>query len=273
MARGDLYTFDDFNSGRDEEEDDSSSMSLVSHLEELRWRIFKSLIAITIGAIIAFFFREQIVHFLETPLPKSAYGALGPSNDNRPIVTGIMEGFTVMVMVSIVAGVIMALPVILYQAWAFISPGLYRHEKRTAVPFIFVGIVLFVIGLSLGFIVLRYPVEWLVTFAASSFRELVTAGSYFSFVAFFLLVFGLIFELPLVLTFMAQVGLITVETLEKKRSHAHIGMWIASCFVTPGADLYSPIFIGLSLSGLYELTIVFIKLTQKFWPTVQADQD
>jgi sec-independent protein translocase protein TatC len=272
MARGDLdrydplYTFEDFNAGGAEDEDDPSSMSLVSHLEELRWRIFKSLIAVAIGTIIAFIFREQIVHFLETPLPKTAYNALGDSKDSRPVVTGIMEGFTVMLMVSIVAGVMMALPVILYQAWAFISPGLYRHEKSAAIPFIFIGIILFALGVSLGFTVLRYPVEWLVTFAASSFRELVSAGSYFTFVAFFILVFGLIFELPLVLTFMAQVGLISVETLEKKRANAHIGMWIASCFVTPGADLYSPIFIGVALSVLYELTIIFIKLTHRFWP-------
>jgi len=260
MATGDLdqqdrlLGFDIDNT--DEEEDDGSSMTLVEHLEELRWRIFKSLIAIVVGAIIAFIFRQQIVAFLSAPLPKEA-DVFG----NKPVVTGIAEGFTVFLLISIATGVILALPVILYQIWAFIAPGLYEREKKYAVPFIFIGVVLFVMGVSLGYTVLRYPVEWLVQFASTNFTELVTANSYFTFVAFFILVFGLVFELPLVLTFMAQVGWVNAATLRRKRAVAHVGMWIAACFATPGADLYSPIFIGASLSFLYELTILFIRFT------------
>jgi sec-independent protein translocase protein TatC len=265
MATGDIDQQDrlldlDSYSNDEEDEDDASAMSLVDHLEELRWRIFKILIAIAVGTIIAFIFREQIVAFLSAPLPKAADQVIG---HGKIVVTGIAEGFTVMLMVSIAVGVILALPVILYQTWAFIAPGLYEHERKHAVPFIFIGIVLFALGISLGYIVLRYPVEWLVTFASNSFTELVTANSYFTFVAFFILVFGLVFELPLVLTFMARVGLVSVETLQNKRAPIHVGMWVASCFATPGADLYSPIFIGVSLSCLFELTIIFIKLTNR----------
>ena len=179
------------------------------------------------------------------------------------VVTGITEGFTVFLLISFAAGVILALPVILYQTWAFVAPGLYAHEKRAAVPFIFIGLVLFIVGVTLGYIVLRYPVEWLVNFASNTFVELITANSYFTFVAFFVLAFGLVFELPLVLTFMAQVGLVTSETLQKKRASSHIGMWIAATFLTPGADIYSPIILGTAMSFLYELTIVFIRWTKK----------
>ena len=243
----------------EDDENDPSAMSLVDHLEELRWRIFKSLIAVAVGTIVAFIFRGYIVHFLELPLPQTADSL----THGKPIVTGITEGFTVFLMISIAAGFILALPVVLYQTWAFISPGLLEKEKKYAVPFIIAGIILFAAGVSLGYIVLQYPVQWLVTFASDSFAEFVTAGSYFTFVAFFMLAFGLVFELPLVLTFLAQVDLITSQTLIRKRAGSHIGLWIASTFLTPGADIYSPIFLGVSMSFLYELSIIFIKITKK----------
>jgi len=166
----------------EDEEDQLTNMSLVDHLEELRWRILKSLIAIAVGSVIAFIFREQIVSFLAAPLPQGAEML----TKGKIVVTGITEGFTVFLLVSIAAGVILALPVLLYQTWAFVAPGLYAHEKRAAVPFIFIGLVLFVVGVTLGYIVLRYPVEWLVTFASNTFAELINAESYFTFVAFFI---------------------------------------------------------------------------------------
>ena len=238
---------------------DPSAMTLVEHLEELRWRIFKSVIALVITSIVAFIFRNQIVHLLELPLPTGQADVIG----HKLVVTGLMEGFTVFLMISIAAGFVLALPIILYQVWGFISPGLLEKEKKYAVPFIVIGIVLFAAGITLGYIVLRYPVEWLVTFASDSFTELVTAGSYFTFVAYFLLAFGIVFEIPLVLTFLAEVDLISSRTLTRKRAASHIGMWIASTFLTPGADIYSPIFLGVAMSCLFELTIIFIKIIKK----------
>ena len=252
MATVDEYSTDE------EEELDESAMSLVDHLEELRWRIFKSIIAVVVGAIAAFFFRVQIMTFLTWPLPKTA----DQIGKGKLIVTGLAEGFTVFLKLSLAAGILIAIPVILYQIWAFVAPGLYEKEKKTAVPFIFVGIVLFLAGISLGYIVLQYPVQWLVNFASGSFTELVSADSYFTFVAFFLLAFGIVFEIPLVLTFLAQLGLVTSQTLRRKRPTAHIGMWIAATLLTPGADFYSPIILGVAMSFLYELTIVFIRITK-----------
>lgn len=246
-----------------DEENDPSAMSLIDHLEELRWRIFKSLIAIVVGSIVAFIFRDWIMKVLEGPLPAQANALHRLGLGGPLVVTGLTEGFTVYLKVSIVAGIILALPVILYQTWAFIAPGLYEHEKRHALPFIFIGLVLFVIGIIVGYVVLRYPVEFLITFASNSFTELVTADSYFGFVAFFMLAFGIVFQLPLVLTFMAKVGIITGDTLKKKRAVAHVGMWIAATFITPGADIYSPIILGVVMSFLYELSILFIRFAVK----------
>jgi sec-independent protein translocase protein TatC len=251
------------------EDEDPSSMSLVDHLEELRWRIFKSLIAIGVGTVIAFIFWKQIMTFLTIPLPTSA-NYLYSTAQTKLIATGLGEAFSVALKLSIVCGIILALPVILYQVWAFISPGLYEREKRHAVPFIVLGVILFVIGVALGYVVLQYPVNWLVNFGSGVFSEMLTAGSYLTFVSFFLLVFGLIFELPLVLTFLAILGILSADVLKAKRSIAHVGMWIAATVITPGADLYSPIFVGVSLSVLYELSIIFIRFFVKPEKEVEA---
>jgi sec-independent protein translocase protein TatC len=253
-----------------DEEEELSSMPLVEHLEELRWRIFKCLGAIVVGAIIAFIFRDQIMNLLQAPLPSQA-NVLQDKSGHKLVTNGLTEGLTVILILSLVTGCVVALPIILYQAWAFIAPGLYKHEKRNAIPFIFIGIILFVAGISLGYVVLRFPVEWLISFQSSSFTQLVTAGSYFHFVAVFLVIFGLIFELPLVLTFLARVGIVTVEGLAKKRPVAHIGMWTASTFLMPGADIYSPIILGVTMSCLYELTIIFIKVFVKPDPEIDTE--
>ncbi|HET8913660.1 MAG TPA: twin-arginine translocase subunit TatC [Ktedonobacteraceae bacterium] len=250
----------------DGDDNDASAMSLVDHLEELRKRIFVSLIAIVIGGIIAFFFRSQIMYVLQAPLPTQA-DAL---THGKLVVTGIAEGFTVYLKLAFAVGFLFALPVILYEVWAFIEPGLLDKERKYAVPFIFIGIILFAAGVALGYVVLRYPVEFLVTFASDRFAELVTADSYFTFVAFFLLAFGIVFEIPLVLTFLASVGLVSLELLKRKRAVIHVGMWVASTFLTPGADIYSPIILGTAMSILFELTLIFIKVTQRAKDAVEA---
>ena len=245
----------------DEDPNDPSSMTLVEHLEELRWRIFKSLIAIVLFGIVAFIFREQVLDFLMNPLP-AASNALGHGKQ-RLVAIGLGEGFTTELLVSAAVGFLAALPVVLYQVWAFVSPGLYMHEKKHALPFIIIGLVLFAAGLGLAYIVLRYPVTWLVNFASDNFTELVSAGNYFTFVAYFMLAFGIVFEIPLVLTFLSIIGMITAETLTRKRATVHIGMWIAATILTPGADFYSPVILGVTMSCLFELSVLFIKITTR----------
>jgi sec-independent protein translocase protein TatC len=255
-----MYGSDTVEDDDDDEEEDLTTSTLEEHLEDLRRRIFISLIAVAVGSIIAFVFRIQILYVLELPLPKIAADSL---THGKLVVSGITEGFTVYLMISVAAGFILALPVVLYQIWAFIRPAMFAKEKKYAKPFVFAGVILFAGGVTVGYFVLQYPVQWLITFASDSFAALITAGSYFTFVAFFLLAFGIVFEIPLVLTFLALVDLITAQTLIKKRTVAHISMWIAATFLTPGADLYSPIFLGISMSFLYELSIIFIKITMK----------
>ncbi len=243
----------------DEEDEGEASMTLVEHLEELRWRVFKSAIAIVVFGIVAFIFRDPIEKFLTYPLPKTA-DALGTG---KIVVTGIAEGFTVYLKISFAVGFLIALPIILYQVWAFISPGLLAREKKHAVPFIVIGIVLFLAGIALGYVVLRFPMEWLINFSSESFTPLITADAYFTFITFFLLAFGIVFEIPLVLTFMSLIGLITAKTLTKRRAMAYVIMWVAATFLTPGADPYSPVILGVAMTFLFEITIIFIRIFKR----------
>lgn len=251
-------------SQQQENEDDGdglATMSVLEHLEELRWRILKVLIAIGVGSIIAFIFRNWLITLLEGPLLDANITSM--KGMHPLVVMSLMEGFTTDLLISIVAGTVLALPVLLYQTWAFIAPGLYEQEKKNAVSFIFIGLVLFLGGITLGYIILRYPVQWLATFTADSFSPMLGASSYFRFVAVFIFIFGLIFELPLVLTFLTKIGVISKEALQRKRAVAHFGMWVASTFATPGADIYSPIIVSAVMSLLYELTIIFIHIFVK----------
>lgn len=245
-------------------EDEGVAMTLVEHLEELRRRLLIGLAAVVVGSIIAFFFWHQILGFLLTPLPIMANALTkGRPQDSQLVAHGIGEGFTVALKLSIAVGIALAAPVMIYQIWAFIAPGLTRRERKYAAPFTVLGVLLFVAGLAVGFVVLRYPVQWLIQFGQDKFIYLVDADSYFSFVAFFLLAFGIVFEMPLVLTFLSLVGVVSSRTLSHKRSYAWFGMWVVACFITPGADPYSPVIIGVAMTALYELSIVLMKLLGK----------
>ncbi len=254
--------FDRFSNSNnsDDDDNDESAMSLVEHLEELRKRIFVCLIFVAIGTVVAFLFRTQLIAVLTRPLPLNA-NTLGGTH--KLTLSGMGEGFTVAIKLSIIFGLVFSLPVILYETWAFVAPGLYDKEKKHAGPFIVLGVLLFAIGVTLSYFILQFPVSFLINFGASSFNELITADSYFSFVAFFMLIFGAIFELPLVLTFLALIHVVTEDFLKSKRAIAHVAMWAAATILTPGADLYSPVFIGVSMSLLYEFSIILIHFIVK----------
>lgn len=236
------------------------TMTLVEHLEELRKRLFLALAAIAVCAAAAFFAWEPVLRFLETPLPAISSKL---ADGHKLVATGIGEPFAVALKLAIAVGIGLASPVVLYQVWAFIAPALTRRERRYALPFTVLGVGLFAVGIAVGFVVLRYPVAWLIDFGHQDFTLLLTASAYFTFVAYFLLAFGLVFELPLVLTFLGVVGIVRSVTLRQRRMHILFGLWFASCFITPGADPYSPVIIGVAFTVLFELSVVLLRLLGK----------
>jgi len=153
-------------------------MSLVDHLEELRRRLLFCVGAVIVGAFVAFLFYAPVLEFLLSPLPSQANALVGHGGKLQIAVTGIGEGFAVVLKLSLAVGVALATPVWTYHLWAFISPALTRGEKRHALPFTLVGVVLFLAGLFVGFVTLRYPIDWLLGFGHPYFVEIITADNY-----------------------------------------------------------------------------------------------
>jgi sec-independent protein translocase protein TatC len=232
-------------------------VTLVEHLEELRLRLLVAVGAVAIGTVVAFVFHDGVLALLLRPLPAQA-GVLG--GGHRIAVTGVGEAFAVVLKLSLAAGIALATPVWLYQAWAFVAPALGGQERRHALPLTLVGVALFAAGVAVGFVTLRYPIAWLLGFGERSFVAIITADSYFTFVAYFLLAFGLAFELPLVLTGLVVLGIVSPDALRTNRASILVGLWVVSCFITPGADPYSPLIIGVAFTVLYFISVGLIGL-------------
>jgi len=242
-------------------EDKGAPMSFVEHLEELRGRLFFCALAVAVGAGLAFLFYGRILDLLLEPLPAGANAFAPPGGQAKIAVTGIGEGFAIVLKLSIAVGIALASPVWIYQMWRFIAPALTRRERRHAVTFTLIGLLLFAAGLVVGFVTLRYPINWLLGFGAPYFVEVITADNYFTFVAYFVLAFGITFELPLVLTFLAVIGVISSQMLREHRMKILVGLWVVSCFITPGADPYSPLILGVAFTVLYFISEGLIRLT------------
>ena len=247
-------------------EEEGAVMTLVEHLEELRHRLFICCLAVLVTSIVGFIFWQQLLTLLTLPLPEIANAlphSAGSNGQVKLIVTDLGGSFLIALKVALAAGIVLASPVILYQVGGFITPALTRNERKYAIPFALLGVGLFAVGLVVGFFVLRYPVDWLIHFGSSRFDFLITADSYLTFVAFFLLAFGLVFELPLVITFLGILGVVNSRFLREKRMYILFGLWILSCFVTPGADPYSPVIIGVAFTILFELSIVLLRIIRR----------
>lgn len=249
----------------DEGEEQGATMTLVEHLEELRRRLFYSAIAVAVFSVVGFIFWDPILRLLTAPLPNLVDKIVTLRHGNTPklILTTIGGPFLVSLKIALATGIVIASPILLYQLWAFISPALTRRERKYALPFTVLGVALFFVGLALGYVVLRYPVNWLVSFGSDQFILLPNADDYLTFVAYFLLIFGAVFELPLVLTFLGMLGVINSRVLRAKRVYILFGLWVAATFVTPGADPYSPIIVGAALTVLFELSIILLRILKK----------
>ena len=229
---------------------DGSVMSLVDHLGELRTRLFRAILAVVVGSIIGFYFAAPVRDFLLAPLPGGQAQVLGPG-----------DGFAIQLRISIVIGIILAMPVLLYQAWAFIAPGLTPEERRTVRPWIPLALFFFALGVAIARLVLPYAVSFLLSFTDEKLVANIAAGPYFDFVTTMFLAFGLVMEFPILLVGLSRVGIVTSERLRTSRRYVILGIAIFSAVATPGGDLVSPFALGATMYVLYEATVFFIKRT------------
>jgi sec-independent protein translocase protein TatC len=228
---------------------DETVMSLVDHLGELRTRIFRSIIAVAVGSTIGFVFANPIRLFLQAPL------------GGVPLqVLGVGDAFIIQVKIALVVGVILAMPVLLYQLWAFIAPGLTPAERKAVRPWIPMALVFFALGVIVAYVVLPFAIGFLFSFTdQTSLLARPAAGQYFDFVTTMFLAFGLVLEFPILLVGLSTVGIITSARLRSSRRMVILGISIFAAVVTPGGDLVSPFVLGGTMYVLYELTILFIR--------------
>ena len=233
---------------------DSAEMPFLDHLEELRWRIIWSLLAVVLGVVAAFIVLQQfdIFKFLERPI-------LPYLNGNKLKYTHPADPFSVLISASVTIGIVLALPIILYQVWAFLAPALYKHEKRLVLPVIFGAIALFVSGVALSFfVVLPLAIGWLMNIAANTdaLEPMITYREYFSFAVNMSLAFGLCFELPIVILLLATLGIVTPEFLRRYRRHALVLCVVAGALLSPGDLVWTTLLLAAPLYLLYELSVV-----------------
>ena len=239
----------------------SAEMPFLEHLEELRWRILWSLLALIIGVVGAFIALQKfdIFMFLERPiLPYLGGNKLKYTHPGDPLSVLITASFSI--------GIVFALPVILYQAWAFLAPALYKHEKRLVLPVIFGAIALFVSGVALSFyVVLPLAISWLMGLAANTdaLEPMITYREYFSFAVNMSLAFGLCFELPIVILLLATLGIVTPEFLRRYRRHALVLCIVTGALLSPGDLIWTTILLAGPLYMLYELSVVLTSLVYR----------
>lgn len=240
------------------DQDDGARMTLVEHLTELRRRVIISLIAIALGAVVVWAFFSQILEFLLEP-----YREITDDPTRNLIFTDPLEGFTTRLRVAGYGGLVVGSPVVLWQLWRFITPGLYPREKRYAVPFVATSVALFGFG---GFVALRtFPraLDFLLGIGGSELEPLLTAGRYLSLVSLMVLAFGVAFEFPLVLTFLLLARVITTAQLRRVRRWVVIGIVTFAAVITPSGDPYSQLFMASPMYVFYEVVIILGRVLKR----------
>ncbi|MGZ4108493.1 MAG: twin-arginine translocase subunit TatC [Actinomycetota bacterium] len=248
------------------ERDPEGAMTLVEHLEELRRRLFIAIGAIAIGAIVGWFLYNPLLKLMTGPYcdwVDTLKRSQRPPAGCRLIATGAIDPVMVKLKVVAVLGLFIALPIVLYQLWAFIVPGLTKRERRMAIPFVSSSLVLFALGALVAYLTLPKALGFLLGFAGPSVTPFLTANSFLSFVLLVALAFGVTFEFPIVLIFLTIVGILTSQKLRDWRRPAILIIAIAAAVITPSADPYSMLAMMLPMILFYEAAIIVARMMKK----------
>jgi sec-independent protein translocase protein TatC len=239
-------------------------MTFLEHLEELRIRLIRSLIALVVAFVACWGFADKIFNFITDPLRK-AYPNI------QFIYTEPTEAFLLFMKMSFFVGIFLAAPFILYQIWAFIAPGLYVHERKYVVPFISFGSLFFMIGGLFGhYILFPMTFEFLGQYGSAKMTFMPKVSEYYSFYAWFVLGLGLVFQLPVVIFVLARIGLVSAGFLARQFKYAFLAAFVISAVITPGGDVVTQTVLALPIIGLYLIGILVAYL---FGRKRRADSD
>jgi sec-independent protein translocase protein TatC len=237
-------------SGLEAEEDAGGKMSFLEHLDELRKRIVRAVIAIGLGFVIACFFIQELFDFIMKPLQ-----ALLPAGGTL-VYTDPTEAFVLYIKIAAIAGLLIASPAVMTQVWLFIAPGLYAHEKKLAVPFVAMSSVFFVGGAAFSHYVV-FPLTWkfFVSFTTDTLTFMPRIEPTFSLYMKMLLAFGLVFQMPTLVLFLARMGVVTARFLWRNFKYAVLIIFIIAAVVTPSADMITQTAMAGPMILLYLLSI------------------
>jgi sec-independent protein translocase protein TatC len=244
---------------------EDEKLPFTSHLEELRKRLIICFIAVGIAFCICYAFSKRLFEILMQPLLM----AMPP--DEKLIYTGLPEAFFTYLKVAFLAGILLAVPVIMYQFWMFIAPGLYDKEKRWAIPIVVLSSVFFLGGALFGyFVVFPFGFKFFMGFASDAIKPLPSMKEYLGFSTKLLFAFGVVFEMPLFITFLAKLGVVDVQFLRTKRKYAILLFFVFAAILTP-PDVITQIMMAGPLILLYEVSILGAKLFGKKREKAEAD--
>jgi sec-independent protein translocase protein TatC len=233
-------------------------MTVVEHLTELRRRIIISIIAVSIAAIVCFIFSESIIRFFVNYYRDATHG-----EKNALIFLGPLDAFLTRIKIATYGGIVLALPVWLFELWRFITPGLNPNEKRYAVPFVFSSIALFALGAYIALLTLPKALEFLLDIGGSQLRPELTADKYLGLVSLMILAFGIAFEFPVVLMFLLLARVVTTAQLRRWRRPAILIIVIFAAVITPSQDPYSLFAMAIPMYLFYEIVIIIGRILKR----------
>jgi sec-independent protein translocase protein TatC len=242
---------------------DPKEMSVVDHLDELRHRLIVCIITVAVGSVAGWFVKIPVYRGLVAPL--LPYMHKSGAEHVTIVLPSITAGFTLYLKLSIAVGIILGLPVLLYQIWMFIAPAVSLQARRYAVPFVLVGILLFLVGGTVGYFIFPRVVSFLVSISTGleGAQFFLPLDAYVAQFALVMVIFGAVFEMPVVLTFLAMIGITSSRWLRSKRKYAGMLGLIGAMIITPGADPFTPFITAGVVYLLYEASIISVRLLHR----------
>ena len=244
--------------GKEQEKEKKKSIDIddklpvTSHLAELRSRLVKTLIVLAVAFVLCWIFSVPILKFVSRPLKKHILIFISPT-----------EAFFANLKVAFFSAIIFCFPLIIYEIWSFIAPGLYKKEKKYTLGFVFFSSFLFVLGAFFCFyVILPFGLQFLLTFKASTLEARISVDKYLHFIVWLLMIFGIVFEMPLLAFFLSKVGILKPEMLSKNRKYGVVVIFFISAVLTP-PDVVTQVLLAIPLIFLYELSIFTSKLACK----------